>query len=153
MSAVFAEGLFALLKETFEGPPPKTSSAYLDSGGGLFQILASISAKTASKTPHTGPPSIAAHASHARFYLDVLHRYMDGNTTPADWPGSWHTQTVTPSEWKALQRDLRASYKAVIAALHSVKRWNEKSAGAGMAILAHTAYHLAAIRTIHKLQR
>ena len=39
----FTDKFFQLLKESFEGPPPQTGSAYLDKGAGLFQTLESRS--------------------------------------------------------------------------------------------------------------
>src|SRR4030095_10403047 len=35
----FTKNLFALLKETFEGPSPDSGSTYLEKGTGLFQTL------------------------------------------------------------------------------------------------------------------
>jgi hypothetical protein len=49
----FTKALFALLKETFEGP---AGSIYLDRDAGLFQTLDAVTADTASHVPAVGCP-------------------------------------------------------------------------------------------------
>ncbi len=144
----FTENLFTLLKETFEGPPPKTASAFLDQGCGLFQTVGQLTAEDASRPGWPGGTTIAAHCAHMKFYLDVLHRYMQGPIESADWKQSWLVQTVTPEEWEALKRGLRGAYDAVSEALRSAESWGERNIGSAMAIIAHTAYHLGAVRQL-----
>jgi hypothetical protein len=147
----YTESLFTLLKETFEGPPPQTASAYLDQGAGLFQTIESLTAEEASRVVVNGAPTIAAHCEHARFYVAVLHQYIQGSSEKVDWNQSWLMQTVTASEWEALKKELRQSYETVMGALQSVEGWESRSVGGGMAIIAHTAYHLGAIRQLTRL--
>jgi hypothetical protein len=144
----FTGSLFTLLKETFEGPPPATASAYLDQGCGLFQTVEGLSADEASRAPFEGGPTIAAHCAHAKFYLDVLDGYIAGSDESADWKQSWLTQRVGGTEWDALKSALRASYERVSGALRSVETWGERPVGGAMAIVAHTAYHLGAVRQL-----
>lgn len=147
----FTASLFTLLKETFEGPPPNTASAYLDQGGGLFQTADKLTAGEASRAVRPGAPTVAAHCAHAKFYLDVLHRYMQGSDEHADWKQSWLVQEVGPEEWESLRSELRASYETVTAALRSVETWGERRVGGAMAIVAHTAYHLGAVRQLARM--
>lgn len=147
----FTENLFTLLKETFEGPPPKTASAFLDQGCGLFQTVGQLTAEEASRPAKPGGTTVAAHCAHMRFYLDVLHRYMQGPIEPADWKQSWLVQTVTPEEWESLKQELRGAYDVVNGTLHSAERWGERNIGSAMAIIAHTAYHLGAVRQLVRM--
>ncbi|HJQ31270.1 MAG TPA: DinB family protein [Pyrinomonadaceae bacterium] len=144
----FTGNLFLLLKETFEGPPPKTSAAFLDQGCGLFQTVEQLTAEDASRPTRPGGTTVAAHCAHVKFYLDVLHRYMQGDSEPADWKQSWLVQTVSAEEWEALKRELRGAYDTVAEALRSAEGWGERNVGAAMAIVAHTAYHLGAVRQL-----
>jgi hypothetical protein len=147
----FTGSLFTLLKETFEGPPPQTASAYLDQGAGLFQTIESLTAEEASRVVVNGAPSIAAHCEHARFYVAVLHQYIQGSSEKIDWKQSWLVQTVTAPEWEALKKELRQSYETVMAALQAIESWGDEQVGGGMAIITHTAYHLGAIRQLTRL--
>lgn len=147
----FTQNLFTLLKETFEGPPPRTASAYLDQGGGLFQTVENVTAEEASRPVREGAPTIAAHCAHARFYVSVLHRYMHGDIEKVDWKQSWLVQTVSPAEWEALKEELREAYSKVTEALRSLENWGERSVGAAMSIIAHTAYHLGAVRQLVRM--
>jgi hypothetical protein len=143
----FRSQLDALLRETFEGPPPDTWSVYLDSGGGLFQLLDDLSAAAASRAPKPGMPTVAAHVAHLAYYNDVLRQIMEGSRPTADWPGSWRTQKVSAKQWAALRRSVRASCDALLDATRRRKRWSEDAVSGTLAILVHTTYHLAAIRS------
>lgn len=144
----FTNSLFQLLKETFEGPPADTGSAYLDKGAGLFQTLDQLTAEAASTAVRPGAPTIAAHCEHARFYVVALHEFMRGATAKIDWRQSWLLQTTTPEEWEELKEGLRRAYTALTEHLQSVEVWTEEEVGDGMAIIVHTAYHLGAIRQL-----
>lgn len=144
----FTNSFFQLLKETFEGPPPETGSAYLDKGAGLFQTLEEVTAETASISSRPGAPTIAAHCEHARFYVVALYEFMRGATGKVDWKQSWLVQTVTPAEWDALKQNLQRAYTTVTGHLQTVETWGDDEVGDAMAILVHTAYHLGAIRQL-----
>lgn len=144
----YTNSFYQLLKETFEGPPPETGSAYLDKGAGLFQTLDGLDAEAASRAVVPGAPTIAAHCEHVRFYVTALHEFMRGATDKIDWRRSWLVQSVTPSEWDALRAELRRAYADLTEHLRSVEVWGDEEVGDGMAILVHTAYHLGAIRQL-----
>lgn len=141
----FTASLFALLEETFEN----VHGIYLDGGTSLFETLAGLSAEDASRPVAPGRPTIAAQVDHVRFYLDVLDRYMRGEKSgQVDWKEIWQkTSRVSPEEWQAIQRRLRASYDRVTALMKSFEGWDgENEIGGAMAIVVHTAYHLGQIR-------
>lgn len=144
----YTNSLFQLLKETFEGPPADTGSAYLDKGAGLFQTLEEVTAETASMPLRPGAPTIAAHCEHARFYVVALHEFMRGATGKIDWTQSWLVHAVTPPEWDALKQNLRRAYTTLNDHLQTVESWGDEEVGDAMAILVHTAYHLGAIRQL-----
>ncbi|MGA9994187.1 MAG: DinB family protein [Pyrinomonadaceae bacterium] len=147
----YASNFFTLLKETFEGPPPQTASVYLDQGGGLLQTIESMTAEVASRSVKPGSPTIAAHCEHLRFYLMALYQYMHGPLEKIDWKQSWLKQTVNPSEWDALREELRGAYRTITDDFKAVESWDDKSIGGGMAIIAHTAYHLGSIRQLARM--
>jgi len=136
--------LLTLLDETFE----KGSVAYLDRGTSLFETLEGVNADTASRAVSPSRSSIAAHADHIRFYLDVAQRSMRGEAVgEIDWKESWRLQKVTPEEWENLKGRLRQTYKGVLVAVKGQDAWDRpQDVTDSLAILAHTAYHLGAIR-------
>jgi hypothetical protein len=140
---VFAATLFVLLKETFEGPGGRV---YLDKGGGLFPTLDTLTAEAASHVPCAGGQTIAAHCAHLAYYVRVNHNSALGREQPVDWASSWQPQHVGDREWEALKGRVREEYAALIETLGSLETWGEQQAGDSIAILAHTAYHLGAIR-------
>lgn len=142
----FADSFFQLLKETFEGPPAEGGSAYLDQGAGLLQTLGGLSARDASTPPAPGAPTVAAHCEHVRFYAVALYGLMRGHSEKIDWARSWQLQAVTPEGWEELKEGLRRAYATVVEHLRAAPGLGEEEVGDGMAILAHTAYHLGAIR-------
>ena len=136
--------LLTLLEETFE----RVSGYYLDKGTSLFETLEGISPETASKAASGSRASIAAHVEHLRFYLDVSLRSMRGEAVgKIDWSESWKLQRVTAEEWEALKGRLRQAYTSVQATVHGDDAWDRpEDVSDALAILAHTAYHLGAIR-------
>jgi hypothetical protein len=135
-----------LLKETFE----KGGSFFLQKDTALLQTLEAISPEVASREPFPGAPSIAAHCAHLDYYVRVNHAAIVGREIEVDWPSSWQVRSVGDGEWEALKRRLRTGYDDLTASLQSLP-WGEDSACDSMAIVAHTAYHLGAIRQIQRL--
>jgi hypothetical protein len=140
---VFATTVLLLLSETFEGPG---GNVYLDKGAGLFQTLDALSAEAASHVPCAGGQTIAAHCAHLAYYVRVNHNEAMGREQPVDWASSWRPQQVGDREWEALKDRVRREYEALIQTLEGLRIWSEQQIGHSMAILAHTAYHLGAIR-------
>ena len=140
----FTQELSALLEETFE----RVRGIYLDRGTSLFETLATISAEEASRPVSATCASIAAQVEHVRFYLEVLERYLRGETVgKVDWQASWRLTTVTPEEWDALKGRLRDTHRDILAVVGDARTWEDENAiGGSMAIVAHTAYHLGEIR-------
>jgi hypothetical protein len=142
----FRKNLLALLKETFEGPTPDSGSSYLEMGAGLFQTLDALTAEAASQAPCAGAPTIAAHCAHLAYYVRVNHNYAMGREQRVDWPSSWRLQQVGDPEWEDLKVSIRREYDALIGTLESLKTCGDQELGEILPIVAHTAYHLGAIR-------
>lgn len=144
----FLKSLLYLLHETFEGSPEGQPSAYLDRGTGVFSTLEKLSAEQVSREVNS--TTIAAHTEHAKFYLDRLCEFIGGRTEPINWEQSWLIDDVNEDEWVLLRDGMRKSYEGILRCLANVSEWNEDRTGMAMGILAHTAYHLGAIRQIAK---
>ncbi|MDQ3750824.1 MAG: DinB family protein [Acidobacteriota bacterium] len=146
----FLDNISYLLRETFEGSPEGKGSAYLDRGVGVFATIEKISAETASRSIGKNEATIAAHLEHARFYLIALVEFMNGRTEKVNWNESWSVKTVNESEWNSLKENVRRDYEKTAEAFQTIENWNDDNIGEAMAIVAHTAYHLGAIRQILK---
>ncbi len=83
--------------------------------------------------------------------MTLLNRWMAGEENPwadADWNASWQRTSVTPEEWKSLCQRLSDASRAWQSAVAQRTDWNELTASGALASVAHTAYHLGAIRQI-----
>ncbi len=145
----FVESVAYLLLETFEGSPTGEGSAYLDQGVGMFNTLDNISAAGASQAFHG--TTVAAHAEHAKFYLDRLCEFINGRTAKVNWEDSWLIESVNEEEWDALRSAVRNSYENAIRCIAEPREWTEMQVGMAMGLVAHTGYHLGAIRQIAKV--
>jgi hypothetical protein len=137
--------LLECLDETFN----ETHGNYLDKNTSLFPTLDGVSAIEASRAAAINGATIAAHVEHVRFYLDVLNEIMQTKQlVKINWREIWETvKGVTPEGWDNQKRRLRESYQRLMTTISSFKNWDGEYDIAGLiSILAHTAYHLGAIR-------
>jgi len=144
----FLKDVLLVLRETFEGSPTGESSAYLDRGIGVFPTLDNLSAEQVSS--EINGITIAAHTEHFKFYLDRLCEFIKGRTEPVNWEQSWLIDEVNETEWNALRDAVRKAYENVLRTFAEVETWSGDHIGDAVAIIAHTAYHLGAIRQIMK---
>jgi hypothetical protein len=145
----FLKDVLLILRETFEGSPAGQASAYLDRGIGVFSTLEKLSAAQVSQD--CGGTTVAAQTEHAKFYLDRITEFMKGRTEKVNWEQSWLIETVNEEEWKHLREAVEKSYENVLQTFAEIETWNQENIGDSIAIIAHTAYHLGAIRQITKL--
>ena len=143
----FTNSVLYLLKETFEGSG-KEGSAYLDRVVGVFTTLDALSAEEVSR--RINGITIAAHTEHFKFYLDRLCEFIRGRTEAVNWEQSWLIEEVNETEWNALRGVVRKAYENVLLTFAEVETWNQDNIGDAVAIVAHTAYHLGAIRQLAK---
>lgn len=144
----FLRQILFIMRETFEGSPEGQPSVYLDRGVGVFATLEKLSAADVSR--EIGDTTIAAHTEHAKFYLDRICEFINGRTEKINWEQSWLIETVNETEWNFLREGMRKSYEAVIRCFAEIEIWNQDNIGEAVAIIAHTAYHLSAIRQMMK---
>jgi hypothetical protein len=148
---VFQRAVSKLLTEVFEGPPGQEAYILNPGDPGLHRQLEAISAATASRQSIPGKSPIAAHVHHLHFGMSVLTRWLAGEENPwagADWNASWRLKTVTEDEWRALRQGLRKEADTWRKAVAARAEWDDLNAAAALSTIAHTAYHLGALRQI-----
>ena len=149
-----AGALATLFSELVEGAPG--SGAYMLNGGdqGLLRSLEKLSAAAASAQTATGS-SIAAHVDHIRYGLSLMNRWSEGHNPfkDADWSASWKKTTVSDDEWRRLQAALRAEATRWLDVLRTPREVREIELNGMIGSIAHTGYHLGAIRQINSSLR
>ena len=149
--SIFQRAVSKLLIEVFNGPPG--DEAYILNPGdpGLHRQLDTISPATASEQPIAGKPSIASHVDHVHYGLSLLTRWLAGEENPwadADWNGSWRRNEVSEDQWRILRENLREKADTWQNAVSRRTEWDDLNAAGALSTIAHTAYHLGAIRQI-----
>lgn len=148
-----------VLREACEGGKPGQGTAFLDNtradGSGNHGLLATLDSLTAQQAsqPTVLGLSIAAHAAHTAYHLEVGVRWANGDKGPFDWKSSFEPGTVDQGQWSTLRSRVRAAYKSTVDLSQNTTHWDEDAAGGLAASLAHVAYHLGAIRQVVKLVR
>jgi hypothetical protein len=143
--------LSKLLTEIFDGPPGREAFILNPGDLGLLGQLESVTATEASARPMPGRTTIAAHVDHVRYGLELLTRWDAGEENPwatADWEASWRRTTVDEVQWRTLRDGLRREAEAWQRAVTRRTDWSDLAAAGSLASVAHTAYHLGAIRQI-----
>jgi hypothetical protein len=141
------ESVLTLLKETFEGPSgPSTYYIDNDPKAGLFGAIDALSPSEASRAPKPGVNSIAAHAHHIAFHVEMSSAWLHGDRKDRDWAKSWDVQEVDAKEWDAERRGVRAEYAKLVRAIRDVPAAIGESLPTTLGALAHAAYHLGEIR-------
>ncbi|RIH75502.1 hypothetical protein Mterra_03975 [Calidithermus terrae] len=118
---------------------------------GLLFALENVSAEQASRAPAEGRATVAAHAEHVRFTLEVANAWLRGERPEINWADSWKVQQVSEAEWEALKAGLRQQYETLLEMAHSRPTWREPGVALMIDNIAHTAYHAGAIRQMVKL--
>jgi hypothetical protein len=81
----------------------------------------------------------------------LVNRWMAGEENPwadADWNASWRITTVTEEQWRALLSKLRQAATSWREISKAKQDWDGLAAAGAISTVAHTAYHLGAIRQI-----
>jgi hypothetical protein len=130
------------------------NNAFVLNGGdaGLLRSLDQLSATDASRSTNDGA-TIAAHARHVRYGLSLMNRWASGGSNPfadADWSQAWKTTTVDTATWEQIRSELKTEAHQWLKALNSPRDVSEVELTGMVGSVAHLAYHLGAIRQIHK---
>lgn len=149
LNLVVQQSLLQLMEETLHSH----QDMYTAPATSLLETLGAIGAEAASKPHPPHPETIAGHAFHARFYLEAsLARLRGEGPADPDWSSSWAVQTVSPGAWDSLRADLETTYTQVMRLIMAVEDWTTPGLLASLvAMLAHSAYHLGAIRQLKDL--
>ena len=140
----------ALLFEIIDGPadPKQTWVVSVEPASGVLGTLAKLTAAQASASPGAGRKSAAAHAAHLRFALELATKRMRGEDPPADWDASWEPGVVDDAGWRKLQDEIRAASAALRRSIEDGEAWDAMTFKGIISTVAHTAYHLGAIRQL-----
>ena len=147
--------LIDMYRETFEGAV-KPDWCWIVSGPAEASVLGSLAGLTAEEAyaaPAPGRNSIAAHAAHLRYTLNLTHKRLRGENPSVNWEGSFEAGEPGPVAWEVLQRELREAYDQVLAFFDAhrsqpVAEWLPIHVAGLAAMIGHNAYHLGAIRQI-----
>jgi hypothetical protein len=148
---IFQAAVSKLLVELFDGPPGQEAFMLNPGDSGMLRELDSIDAKTASARPMPGRTTIAAHVDHVHYGFSLMNRWIAGEENPwatADWEASWKRGQVTEAEWESLRARLRQEVQSWQRAVGGKENWDGMSAAGAIASVAHSAYHVGAIRQI-----
>lgn len=139
-----------LLAEAFEGPKDPRSARFVSEApdSGIFGTLASLTPQEASRAPGPGRRSAAAHTSHIAFSLRASVAQLRGEQPAVNWAESWAVSSVDERGWSGLRASLRSDYDATRAQLAARTDWDAEALAGAIAIVAHCAYHLGALRQI-----
>ncbi len=147
------EDIRTLFLEAAVGPEDPRETWFTDNeeGSGILGSVGQLSAKAAFSEKVPGLDSIAAHVQHVSFFVNLAVRAYRGDNAyeGADWTGSWKIREKTPSEWQRILNELESAVNNISAEL---KRGIDLDVfpirRGSMALVAHCAWHLGAIRQL-----
>jgi hypothetical protein len=136
-----------MLVEAFEGPPgPWTYFTHTSPGTGVFATLRGLSAAAASRPGGPAGTTTAGHVQHLTSSMALSAQGLRGESVSRDRSRSWTVAVVDDAGWAALRARLREEYDRLVVAVEMNARWDEDALGVALGAVAHTAYHLGAIR-------
>ncbi|MCU9614993.1 hypothetical protein OEV98_15770 [Caldibacillus lycopersici] len=152
MSETFRNSVKMMVQETFEGPPvPVKGSWFTNSepNSGIFGVIEGISCDQASMSVHG--TTLAAHIDHIRYHMWGTNEILKKGKQPEmDWGKSWDIHSVDEQQWNLIQEGLRNEYLTLLESFDVIE-WNELLSNEVLSSLAHSAYHLGAIRQMVKV--
>jgi len=148
--------LARVFAELVDGVPAANGGFVLNTGdAGLLASLGKLSAADASRSANGGA-TIAAHAQHLRYGLSLMNEWAARGGNPfanAKWDDAWKVSGVDGSAWADICGGLRDEAHRWLSALRSPRTVTDIEFSGMIASVAHLAYHLGAIRQIHKDSR
>lgn len=144
-------GIRSILRELIDGPVEGRGTWILNGGdSGILSTLDTLSPEDASAELIPGRATLAGHANHIRYSLELLNRWARGENpfADADWAGSWRPRAVTQDEWDDLRAALRREAEDWLAAVTAPREWDAITLTGTMSSGAHLAYHFGAIRQL-----
>lgn len=150
LGALLPQVLTSLFREIVYGPLGDMAFIVNPGDSGLVASLAALPASQASARPG-GRPSVAGHVQHLRFGLRLLNKWAAGDPNAfadASFAESWSHQEVTEDEWRALRHALEDEARQWLTRLETLRDWDEMTLSGFVSSVAHTAYHMGAIRQL-----
>ena len=148
--------LVSLFAELVDGIAGRGGPFMLNSGDiGLLRSLDKLSAADASRAVHEGA-TIAAHAQHVRYGLSLMNRWAAEGGNPfadATWDEAWKISVVDTSQWEEIRKGLGDEAHRWLQVLESPRQLTDVELAGVIGSIGHLAYHLGAIRQIHKAAR
>lgn len=150
----FLEALRILVKEAYLGPADARGTWFVDNEPdcGFVGMLDRVNPVQASMVlGYPDGSSIAAHAYHIRFALDLVLRASRGDQAfeSANWSDSWLRTEVNGEEWAHLRAELRRMTGELVETLQPGPQWaNPLVLTGSIAVIAHGAWHLGAVRQL-----
>jgi hypothetical protein len=147
--SVIRDNLLTLLDEAYINEEYKnTWFKDNDPASSILPSLDVLTAEQAARQPPIGRNPIAGHAHHLATALEALVRVTQGQPWEIDWEASWNfPHPLDEAAWSALRARLRKAYTEARAGLAATE-FREEFFLPLAATLAHSAYHLGAIRQL-----
>ncbi|MCT6925364.1 hypothetical protein [Metasolibacillus sp.] len=152
MDETLRNSVKAMIKETFEGPPIPVKGSWFtnpEPNSGIFGVLEESTFDEASLLIHG--TTLAAHTDHIRYHMWGTNGILNTGKQPKmEWEKSWEIQAVDEEQWAQIQKDLHNEYQVLLQAIDAIEE-NEVLSNVVIPSLAHSAYHLGAIRQMLKI--
>jgi hypothetical protein len=150
--------LLNVLNELVDGAAKEAAGVLNPEDPGILKSLDALTAEEASAVPAGGGSSVAAHVEHLRYGLELLNRWSRGEEpfADADYSASWRHVTVSEAEWASRREALRReayAWREAIAYQPGTRTLSDVELTGVISSIAHLAYHLGAIRQIHRATR
>jgi hypothetical protein len=151
-----AAALAGVFAELVDGVIAAKGGFVLNTGdAGLLKSLDRLSSADASRSTNGGA-TIAAHAQHLRYGLSLMNDWAARGGDPfsnAEWDEAWKISAVDEATWTGIRQGLRDEAHGWLRTLGSPRTVMDVEFAGMIASVAHLAYHLGAIRQIHKDSR
>jgi hypothetical protein len=156
-TGTIAPTLARLFAELVDGTGAFADGGYIVNSGdvGLAKSIEKLSAADASRSTNDGA-TIAAHVQHERYGLSLMNRWAAEGGNPfadAKWDEAWTIREVDEPAWDEIRRGLAAEARRWLDVLRTPREVSETELNGMVASIAHLAYHMGAIRQIHKQAR
>lgn len=149
------ESIDVLLQEAYDGPadPSRTWFISTEPDCSVLGTVRHLTAAQAWHKPGGLAHSVAEHVAHILFSLNHAAKCASaGRELEADWNTSWYVGQPDPAQWLSLQRQLREAHLRLRMWVHADETFESRDNIARLvATIAHTAYHLGAIRQVAAL--
>ena len=144
--------LTTLFSELVDGAKaPAGGNFVLNSGDpGLLASLDKLSATDASSSVHGGA-TIAAHAQHVRYGLELMNHWAIKGGNPfadAKWDEAWKTSAVNDAQWAEIRAGLADEARRWLEVLGAPRDVSPVELSGMIGETVHIAYHLGAMRQI-----